>query len=52
MCTCDGVQIMRYIYGNGVFVGTYNFGKRCWGICGKGALDSTVANCSEVNTTV
>lgn len=34
--TNDGVHIMWGTSGNGVFVGTDNLGKRCWGIYGRG----------------
>ena len=34
--TNDGLHIMWGTYGNGVFIGTDNLGKRCWGIYGRG----------------
>ena len=34
--TSDGTHIMWGSYGNGIFVGTDNNGKRCWGIYGNG----------------
>ena len=36
MYTRDGAHIMWGHYGNGIFVGTDNNGKRCWGIYGNG----------------
>lgn len=36
MWTHDGVHIMWGSWGNGIFIGTDNIGKRCWGIYGNG----------------
>ncbi|MCW4044267.1 MAG: hypothetical protein NWE94_01970 [Candidatus Bathyarchaeota archaeon] len=36
MWTHDGVHVIWGRYGNGIFVGTDNLGKRCWGIYGNG----------------
>ena len=36
--TGNGVHVMWGSYGNGIFVGNDNLGKRCWGIYGKGVF--------------